>query len=188
MKKHRSVYIATILSALIFTVLSISVLPDKLSLSLDTQIKSKWYLVLLSLTPLISTFLLENSKGGEIFIWKIFIPVECYALLIVIDALLYDLDLAHLLLVLMIMLFFFLFLEIRKKESKVKIQLKWIEKDSKAYWKAQWKAQIVFFIAFLSSLLFFILSLSGLVPISYAFASGSLVVFLGSFLIIRTGL
>ncbi len=188
MKRDRRIYIATIVCTLLSTLIAITLLPDKISLSLDLNLKSKWYLVLLTATPLLSSFMLENSKGGDKLTWKIFFPVESYALLVVIDTLLYDLRMEHIILFLMILLFFFLSFETGNEKSKVKIQLKWIEKESDAYKKVQKKARIVFLLAGTLSLVFFMLNILKITPISYAFGSGVITVFLGSFWIIKTGI
>ncbi len=186
-KRDRKIYIATVVSVLFFALVSALMLPDRISLLLDGTLKSRWYLVLFSAVPLLSTFMLEKSNGGQRLEWKVFFPVEIYSLLVVVDALFIRIRMEHLMLVFLALLFFYLSRELRDKDSHVKIQLKWIEKDSEDYIRAQKKGERVFLAAAIVTVIAFLLLLAGAISTTVAFASGILAFFLGSFYIIRTG-
>jgi len=145
-RSDRLQFILTLISALFSLLAVLFLLPREISLSFSQEeVKSSYYLILLTLLPLCSTYLVALKDLSRSISLSILLLIEGYALLVVLSALGIPINIEGIILLLLSFLFLFIALAIKDEKSKVKINLKWVVDDKKKK-----EAQRIGFILFLT--------------------------------------
>ena len=119
-----------ILSAilLIFTIIITYFLPNNIILTLSGgREKSKYFLILLSLIPIATTYLISISDMSRAITKAFLVGVAFYILLIIFSSLGFSIPVESLALFILSAFMLLIALKIRDKDSKVKINLKYVD-------------------------------------------------------------
>lgn len=147
----RILYAATAVSAFAALVLKLLILPDTISLSFSSDtLKSSWYLVLLTLLPLFSTYLVSTAEKSRIISAAVIAMADGYALLVTLQALGIDINFSAV--VLLLLSISSLLIALAIKRGDIKARPAWISTE-----EAEEKA------AKLTALLFLILAAEALI-------------------------
>lgn len=151
-------YISSIVIILLTGVITIF-LPANISLTLSkVNEKSKYYLLLLSIMPLVLTYILSKTELSNKIAVAFNIGVPIYTLLIVLNSFGIVIPLEALILFILSITMLFIALLIRDEKSKVKITLKYVS-NKVIYNKLQKLGFIMFFTLFFEMLVLSILVL-----------------------------
>ena len=121
-----------ILSAilLIFTTIITCFLPNNIILTLSGgRAKSKYFLILLSLIPIATTYLISISDMSRAITKAFLVGVAFYILLIIFSSLGFSIPVESLALFILSTFMLLIALKIRDKDSKVKINLKYVDNE-----------------------------------------------------------
>lgn len=151
-------YISSIVIILLTGVITIF-LPANISLTLSkVNEKSKYYLLLLSIMPLVLTYILSKTELSNKIAVAFNIGVPIYTLLIVLNSFGIVIPFEALILFILSITMLFIALLIRDEKSKVKITLKYVS-NKVIYNKLQKLGFIMFFTLFFEMLVLSILVL-----------------------------
>lgn len=126
-KIDKKLYILS-LTLIIVTTIVTFLLPDKITLTLgEGREKSKYFLILLSLIPSITTYLISTSNMSRLITKSFLVGVSFYILLIVISSFGFSIPVEALVLFILSSCMLIVALKIRSKDSKVKINLKYVD-------------------------------------------------------------
>lgn len=151
-------YISSIVIILLTGIITIF-LPANISLTLSkVNEKSKYYLLLLSIMPLVLTYILSKTELSNKIAVAFNIGVPIYTLLIVLNSFGIVIPLEALILFILSITMLFIALLIRDEKSKVKITLKYVS-NKVIYNKLQKLGFIMFFTLFFEMLVLSILVL-----------------------------
>lgn len=153
-RNDRILYAVTAVSAAAALLLVLTLLPSEISLSFSSSdVKSSWYLVLLTLLPLFSTFLIASTDKSRLISAAVIAVADGYALLVIMQALGADVNFSAVVLLVLALLSLFIALAIRS--GKLKAKPAWVTTEE-AGKKA---AGITALLFFLLSAEFFIMAL-----------------------------
>lgn len=157
-RTDKILYAVTAVSAAIALLLVLTLLPSGISLSFSAaEVKSSYYLVLLTLLPLFSTFLVAQTGKSRLISAAVIAVADGYALLVIMQALGVAVNFSAVVLLVLALLSLFIALAIRS--GKLKAKPAWVT-TAEAEGKA---GRITALLFLLLSAEFFIMALSVLI-------------------------
>ncbi len=126
-KIDKKLYILSLILFVITTIVTF-LLPDKISLTFsEGREKSKYFLILLSLIPAITTYLITTLDMSRLITTAFLVGVSFYILLIVISSFGFSIPIEAIVLIILSFCMLVIALKIKSKDSKVKINLKYVD-------------------------------------------------------------
>lgn len=143
-KIDKKLYILSLILFVITTIVTF-LLPDKISLTFSAgREKSKYFLILLSLIPAITTYLITTLDMSRLITTAFLVGVSFYILLIVISSFGFSIPIEAIVLIILSSCMLLIALKIKSKDSKVKINLKYV--DNKDVYENLQKAGFIMFL------------------------------------------
>ena len=143
-KIDKKLYFLSLILFVITTIVTF-LLPDKISLTFsEGREKSKYFLILLSLIPAITTYLITTLDMSRLITTAFLVGVSFYILLIVISSFGFSIPIEAIVLIILSSCMLVIALKIKSKDSKVKINLKYV--DNKDVYENLQKAGFIMFL------------------------------------------
>ncbi len=189
MRKEDKLQLAiTLLFALAALLSCLLLLPAKISLSFSiSEVKSSYYLVLLTLLPLISTYLVAIKELSRSISFTFLVFIEGYSLLVLLYNLGVEININGIILLLLSTLFLFIALKIRDGKSKVKIKLRWVTEEKKQK-ELQTFGFFIFLSLFIEGILFTILYFLFSISLGYPIVSWMVTIAIPVFIMLKRSL
>ncbi len=189
MRREDKIQLGIILSFSIAALLSVLfILPPEISLSFNTaELKSSYYLILLTLLPLISTYLvaIKNLPSEVSFTFSALI--EGYSILVLLYNLGVSIKLNGIILLLLSSAFLLVAVKIKDERSKVKIRLKWVT-DEKKQRELQMFGFFIFLSLFIEGMLFALLYFIFEISLGYPIVSWMVTIAIPVFIMLKRSL
>lgn len=129
-RNDRILYAVTALSAVAALLAVLLILPKEISLSFsDSAVKSSYYLVLLTLLPLFSTFLVSTTGKSRLISAAVVVIADGYALLAVLKSVGISINFSAVVLIVLALVSLFIALAVKK--GKIKARPAWADTEEK---------------------------------------------------------